>query len=217
MKYTDIIWDFNGTVIDDVDVGIRSVNKMLSERALPTIPDRESYRRVFGFPIIEYYRRLGFDLDSEPFELLAPLWVEEYNKNSAGISLRERVRELIELFASRRVRQHVISATERSMLEGQLKQFGLYAFFDDVRGLDNIHAASKTAIAEIWRHEHKEALALFIGDTEHDFDTARAIGADCVLVGGGHRPTDALALCRCPVFDSPSALYEAIVSDSFRV
>ena len=47
MKYTDIIWDFNGTILDDVEAGIKSVNKMLSDRSLPTIKDKEHYRRVF--------------------------------------------------------------------------------------------------------------------------------------------------------------------------
>ena len=81
MKYTDIIWDFNGTILDDVDAGIVSVNKLLSDRGLPTIESKEEYRKVFRFPIIEYYRALGFDFEREPYEVLAPLWVSEYLKN----------------------------------------------------------------------------------------------------------------------------------------
>ena len=61
MKHTDVIWDFNGTILDDVAAGIASVNKMLSDRSLPTIKDKEHYRKIFRFPIIEYYRSLGFD------------------------------------------------------------------------------------------------------------------------------------------------------------
>ena len=65
MRYTDVIWDFNGTILDDVAAGIASVNKMLSDRGLPTIKDEEHYRKIFRFPIIEYYRALGFDFIGE--------------------------------------------------------------------------------------------------------------------------------------------------------
>jgi len=87
--YTDIIWDFNGTIIDDVEAGITSVNKLLFDRGLPVIQDKESYRRLFRFPIIEYYRSLGFDFNAEPYEVLAPLWVAEYLNNSKSSPLRE--------------------------------------------------------------------------------------------------------------------------------
>ena len=60
-KYTHLIWDFNGTIMDDVKAGIDSVNQMLSERSLPIIPSVEAYRDIFDFPIEEYYRSLGFD------------------------------------------------------------------------------------------------------------------------------------------------------------
>ena len=63
MRYTHIIWDFNGTLFDDVEAGINSVNDMLSERGLKTLEDKEDYRKVFKFPIIEYYKDLGFDFE----------------------------------------------------------------------------------------------------------------------------------------------------------
>ena len=85
LKYTHIFWDFNGTILSDMQAGMDSVNKMLADRDLPVIPDIESYRRIFDFPIIEYYRGLGFDFDREPYEVLAPIWVELYNILKIGI------------------------------------------------------------------------------------------------------------------------------------
>ena len=73
--YDYCIWDFNGTLLDDVGAGISSVNTLLSERNLPVIPSVDYYRGIFRFPIIEYYKSLGFDFDSEPYEELAPKWV----------------------------------------------------------------------------------------------------------------------------------------------
>ena len=206
--YTDIIWDFNGTIIDDVEAGIISVNKLLSDRNLPTIPDKESYRRLFRFPIIEYYRSLGFDFNTEPYEVLAPLWVAEYLKNSKSSPLREGFSEILKKFEVLGLSQHVISATEINMLRHQLRDFGITDAFKSISGLDNIHASSKTQLAVNFRNSHKESRALFIGDTDHDFDTAVAMGADCALICGGHSTKEKLLTCKgALVFDSFEDFY----------
>lgn len=206
--YTDIIWDFNGTIIDDVEAGIVSVNKLLSDRNLPVIPDKESYRRVFRFPIIEYYRSLGFDFDAEPYEVLAPLWVDEYLKNSKDSPLRDGFSEVLVAFGSLKIPQHVISATEQNMLLRQLTSFGIVDRFESISGLDNIHASSKTQLAVNFRESHKTSRPLFIGDTDHDFDTAVAMGADCALICGGHSSKKKLLSCKgALVFDSFADFY----------
>ena len=211
-NYTDIIWDFNGTIIDDVEAGILSVNKLLSERGLPIIRDEESYRRVFRFPIIEYYRALGFDFDAEPYEVIAPLWVEEYLKNSKSSPMREGFLSTLKAFNELGISQHVISATEINMLRRQLLDFGIIDAFESVYGLDNIHAHSKTQLAKDFRESHKDSVALFIGDTDHDFETALAMGADCALICGGHSTKEKLLSCKgAEVFDSFEDLLSAFL------
>ncbi len=211
MKYTDIIWDFNGTIIDDVEAGILSVNKMLSDRGLPTIKDKDHYREFFRFPIIEYYRALGFDFDAEPYEVLAPIWVELYLENSKRSPLCLGVREAIDLFREHGLHQHVLSASELKMLTEQLNGFGILDSFRSVSGLDNIHAHSKTELALAWKEAHPDAKVLLIGDTEHDFTTAKIIGADCALIAGGHQPRRVLELCEgARIYSSVYELCEAL-------
>lgn len=79
MKYDLVIWDFNGTIIDDVALGISSVNTMLAKRSLPVLESADEYRAKLRFPIIDYYRSLGFDFGAEPYDVLAREWVELYN------------------------------------------------------------------------------------------------------------------------------------------
>ena len=50
-KYTHLIWDFNGTVLNDVDVGVRAANALLVNHGLPPLPSTDAYRAVFGFPV----------------------------------------------------------------------------------------------------------------------------------------------------------------------
>lgn len=202
MKYDYVIWDFNGTLLDDVEAGIDSVNTLLAERGLPMLDGAEHYRSVFRFPIIEYYRSLGFDFEKEPYEKLAPQWVALYLKNVRNASLYNDVEETLKYLKRSGVKQTVLSATELNMLEGQLQSLGIRGYFEDVLGLDNIHAGSKIALAYEWRERHSSANVLFIGDTDHDVETARALCADCALVCRGHQPKEYLNTLGVGVFDT---------------
>ena len=201
-KFDCCVWDFNGTILDDVETGMKSVNKMLSDRGLPVLKGREDYYAHFRFPIIEYYRSLGFDFETEPYEVLAPIWVEQYLINVKDAPMCKGVCEALTRFKNEGIRQVVISATEIDMLRGQLEELGILRFFDEIRGLDNIHAASKVELARAWRSEHKNEKLVFIGDTTHDWETAKAIDAECYLVEGGHQSRETLESTDARIFSS---------------
>lgn len=192
-KYTHVVWDFNGTVLNDVQLGIDCVNQMLEKRGLPIIPDVNAYQHVFGFPIDTYYRRLGFDFEKEDYDtVLAPEWVALYLAGEARCPVNDGVRETVAAIRERELSQIILSASNLQQLEGQLTRLGLKDTFDEILGLDNIHARSKTLLAVEWKSRHPDARPLFVGDTEHDADVAEAIGADCVLYLGGHQSREIL-------------------------
>lgn len=201
MKYTHLFWDFNGTVYDDVQAGMDSTNIMLEERGLPKIAGVEEYREVFDFPIKEYYKRLGFDFSIEPYEVLAPLWVDIYNEKTKNAETMDGVRETILKVRELGVLQVAFSATEVAMLKRQLTELGIIGFFDEIIGLDNIHAESKLHLAAKWREGHPEAKILYVGDTIHDVENAKVLGADCLLFAGGHQSRRRLEACGCPVIE----------------
>ncbi len=201
------IWDFNGTILDDVRTGIDSVNHLLAARGLPLIESEDDYRAVFRFPIQGYYRRLGFDFEAEPYEVIAPLWVEQYLSRVAEAPVHEGVVALLEAFRAHGVKQVILSATEQTMLRGQLEGLGLASYFEEILGLDNIHAASKLALAEAWRAAHPGATAIFLGDTDHDVETAAAMGAECFLIARGHQSAEYLRSTGVPVYDSLCECY----------
>ena len=192
MKYTHILWDFNGTLINDVAAGIRSVNIMLEKRNMPTVDDMDYYYSVFRFPIKDYYASLGFDYSKEPYEELAVEWVNNYKEVVKTAQLQKGVREALEYFSGLGLKQNVFSMSELNMLCGQLGSLGILDFFDEIWGLDNIHAASKLDLAKSWREAHPDAHPLLIGDTTHDFEASVPLEADCILVAGGHQSEKAL-------------------------
>jgi len=67
---TTIIWDWNGTLLDDAEICLEAINIMLKKRHLPEL-SMERYRDVFTFPVIEYYREVGFDFTLEAWDPVA--------------------------------------------------------------------------------------------------------------------------------------------------
>ena len=199
-QYSTVVWDFNGTLLDDLGIGIRAVNALLSRRGMRTISSPEEYHAVFCFPIEEYYRRLGFDFSREPYEVLAVEWVREYRAIEGSAPLREGALSLILRLCEAGVRQIVLSATEETMLGEQLRALGIAEYFDEILGRSDIYAESKLALAERLS-ERLSGGVLVIGDTEHDLETARVLGADAVLLRGGHASDEALASLGCELAD----------------
>ena len=200
-RYTHVIWDFNGTILDDVQAGINSINVMLRERALPALTV-ERYREIFDFPVEEYYRRVGFDFEKEDYRTcLAPLWVSLYEQHSHQVRLYPDVELLARALRDAGVAQSILSASEAEMMRSQLRQHGALLWFDEVWGNESIHAYGKSAVAAAWRGAHLAEHAVMLGDTTHDFEIAREIGADCILVAAGHHSRERLERCGVPVVD----------------
>lgn len=200
-KYTHIIWDFNGTILDDLDACIESVNILLENHGLRRLPDTETYRRAFGFPVRDYYERIGFDFNKTPYDELAIEWVNLYLEYTKEPILTDGVARILGYNRELGKEQLVLSACEIEMLTSQLEQLGVKEFFTEIIGLSNIHAAGKGDLARVWREKHPDAEVLYIGDTVHDYEVATILGADCALYTGGHDDRERLEACGVAVFD----------------
>lgn len=211
MKYDHVIWDFNGTLLDDIRCGIDSTDELLCRYGLPPIQTVDRYYSLFGFPIRDYYQRLGFDFTKISYEALAQEWVEIYLDKVKKAPIRTGVLPVINILKSYGVPQTVLSMTEVSMLRFQLELLGITDYFDEICGLTDIYASSKLALAADWRARHPHQRALFIGDTAHDAESAKVMKCDCVLLAGGHESEASLLTHGCRVLFSP----EAILSEIF--
>ena len=200
MKYTHVIWDFNGTILRDMEVGIRATNRMLLARGIAPLESLDTYREVFGFPVEDYYRRIGLDLEKEDFKsVLAPLWVSYYNEYSKEAPLYRGVEPLTAALRAAGVKQSILSASEREMMCAQLRERGAFTWFDEIWGTDSIHAYGKMGLAAAWKAAHDGERAVLLGDTVHDREVAHSIGVDCILIADGHHSYSRLAACGVPV------------------
>ncbi|MCR5299274.1 MAG: HAD family hydrolase, partial [Erysipelotrichaceae bacterium] len=62
------IFDFNGTVLDDIDHSLDCINTLLTKYRIREPLSLDEYRHIFTFPVIDYYRKAGFDFDVYSFE-----------------------------------------------------------------------------------------------------------------------------------------------------
>lgn len=210
--YKCIIWDWNGTLLDDVPINMDIVDRLLEKRGINKIESKEYYLREFDFPIIDFYRKLGFDLENEDFALIAREYALLYNETYPQADVFEDVRELLSLIKHSGKEQLIISATEQGYLLKQVAYFELECFFTDILGSGNVLGSSKIETAIKWMSEkgYNPSDVLFVGDTLHDFETAKAIGCDCALVCRGHNSKERLEKTGCDVYENFAFLKETV-------
>lgn len=197
-----VLWDWNGTLLDDLTYAIGVRNRTFPAFGLPRIGSVAEYHRQFTFPVRRYYERAG--VTDETFVAVAHAWMAEYVRGFDTVPLHGDAVEALARFAAAGVRQAVLSATRRDMLESQIARFPIRAYFTDVLGLSDIYARSKEAVGldYLARCGVPAASTLMIGDTLHDAEVARAMGTGCVLVARGHQSRETLLTAGVPVMDT---------------
>ena len=201
--YRYVIWDWNGTLLDDAWLCVEVLNVLLTRRHRAPI-SLDQYGEDFDFPVIDYYRHLGFDYEYEPFDAVAHEFLAEYDRRRCECHLRDGARDVIASLTERGLRQYVLSAYEQCRLEDSVAHLNLRGCFDRLVGLADHTANGKV---ENGRRLMSELVAgpdevLFIGDTLHDHEVACAIGADCALIPSGHHASRRLVSCGARILDS---------------
>lgn len=201
--YRHVIWDWNGTLLDDAWLCRAAINDLLVRRGRPPLSSRR-YQAIFDFPVRDYYRRAGFDLDREPFEQLGDEFITIYERRRAECRLQPHARRVLRHIQARGLTQSVLSAYRHERLVGALAKYKLSSFFTRVQGEGDDYARGKLEAGR----RGLPALGVpperivLIGDTTHDFAVARSLGVGCWLVPSGNHTRDKLAGCGVPVLDS---------------
>lgn len=204
-----LIWDWNGTLMDDAWLCVWSVNKLLEELGVPQVT-LDHYLEHFGWPVESYYAKVGVQLDRMQFEALSHRFIGLYESRRSECELHPGVTKALETLARYGMRQVVLSAYLQKSLGGVIEHYGLTGFFQELIGNPNIFAGSKVANAKA--HLARSGLnpeeVMVIGDTLHDFEVAESIGSPCLLVANGHTARHRLIATGAPVVDSAAEVPE---------
>ncbi|MFO7936093.1 MAG: HAD family hydrolase [Kiritimatiellia bacterium] len=199
-----IIWDWNGTLLDDTRACVNSVNKMLVERNLPLL-SIERYRDIFGFPVFDFYRKIGFQLEEEDRDAMA-VEFHDLMLSDDSIGLQPGVKQTLSALKRRGFTQSVLSASEQSILDAMINDYELAAFFSQITGINNLYGDSKMSmgqrLVEIMGVSSESIV--IVGDSLHDYEVAEELNVKCILVSCGHQSHLRLAETGMPVFRSCS-------------
>lgn len=182
-----ILWDWNGTLLDDSRASVAALNDLLAARGLKPIT-LAFYRAQFAFPARGFYERCGMDLAREDWDALARGYHDAYLAHARTAPLAPSARAALDLARALGWRQMILSAMRQDYLEAAVGAFGIAGYFDAVVGTDNLDGGSKLARARALAARLEPDRAL-VGDSLHDREVADALGARCILyAGGSHEP-----------------------------
>ncbi|MBD5390989.1 HAD hydrolase-like protein [bacterium] len=206
-----VFLDFNGTIIDDIDLCLELLNQILEKQHKPLVT-KEHYKEIFTFPVKKYYELAGVDFKLESFESLADWYISTYQPLSLHCSLFPGCLEAFQKLKEKGYHLVILSASEKNNLLEQCQSFGIVSYFDAILGIDNICAESKVQIALNFMKENKikgEDI-LFVGDTLHDLEVANAMSASCMLVSCGHQSRNVLSKGNVPILPDIYALVDLL-------
>lgn len=206
-----IVWDWNGTLLDDLDDAVTALNRMLVARdCAPTT--KVYYRAHFGFPVRPFYAELGVDLDKWDWDQIC-IDFHQFFAEAQAKKIRDGARDALELAKTLGFRQGLLSAHREDMLREAVAEAGLAAYFDFIAGTDNLDGASKLARGrQEFASRPADERRIFIGDTLHDAEVAKALGGRCILVSCGHQTAERLAAAGCSIVEDLKAAVRLVAT-----
>ena len=200
MKIKNIVWDWNGTIVDDAFLFVKIMNSVLDDYDLPNI-SLQYYKQTFCFPIQNYWHSLGFRFNKKQFNVVNKVFIQRYKKALFEPLLHKNIVSVFGELRRRGLSQFVLSASPRPLLVSSIKHYNIGGFFSSAWGVNNLNAEGKKSLALnlIKSSKIRAEETLMIGDTEYDYRVARAVGFTPLLVSCGHFNKKRLSCLDAPV------------------
>ena len=183
MSAPSILWDWNGTLLDDTEAALATLNEMIAVRGGQPI-GMEFYRDHFAFPVRPFYDKIGIVAhDEDEWNGIAREYHEVYGRQPK--KLNPLAVTALEMAKEAGCRQSIVSALRQDLLEADMARNGVTKYFERICGSDNLDGASKLDRARDLLAELSSPRFALIGDALHDKEVADALGIDCILCAQG--------------------------------
>jgi len=188
-----IVWDWNGTLLDDLEIVIAAVNAGLVPFGAGPI-DTDAYRTHYTRPVRLFYEQLlGRVIPDPEWMRLHDLYFEAYQATAATAALAPDAMAALSLAQRKGADQSLLSMAPHEHLVPIVDRHCLTPFFREIRGTSGDRGGAKATILA----DHLETLevaageVILVGDTPDDAAAAARVGAGAVLYdGGSHHRTD---------------------------
>ncbi|MCP9945656.1 HAD hydrolase-like protein [Streptomyces somaliensis] len=200
-----LVWDWNGTLLDDIDAVIGATNASFAEIGLPPIT-LERYRELYCVPVPLFYERLLGRLPTEEeWAVMDGTFHRHYWARAGACGLTDGAAELLAAAREFGRTQSLLSLAPHERLVPLVRRYGIEEWFVRVDGRTDRSTSGKA------EHMVRHLLALdgvppertvVIGDARDDAVAAAHVGARAVLYTGGSHSRASLAGAGAPVVDT---------------
>ena len=202
MARSHLVWDWNGTLLDDLTLVVSSTNSAFAAAGGRSV-DSDEHRRTFRRPVAEFYAEiLGRAVDAEEFGRLDRIFHDAYRLGLTTTSLAADAMAAIRSWAGS---QSLLSMWFHEELVPALETYGLTGVFTRVDGL-RTQIGGDLKAGHLAQHLAELGLAgddaVLIGDSLDDAAAAEAVGAGVVLYTGGFTHPARLRASGLPVADT---------------
>ncbi|ADB33469.1 Haloacid dehalogenase domain protein hydrolase [Kribbella flavida DSM 17836] len=210
LKVSHIVWDWNGTLLDDNAAVLAAVNEVCAGFGRPPL-SWDEWREVYARPMrLSYERILDRELSEDDWAKVDKLYHERYDLLLHTCGLAPGVPDGLHAWSASGRTQSLLSMWFHAQLVPTIDGFGLTELFSRVDGLTTAVGGDSKA-EHLARHLTAQDLdptdVVLIGDVVDDATAAASVGAQCVLVTTGAMSRTALQATGFPVTDSvPDAL-----------
>ncbi|MFI6960154.1 HAD family hydrolase [Streptomyces sp. NPDC050149] len=202
---THLVWDWNGTLLDDNTAVVGATNAAFGEIGLAPIT-LEQYREMYCIPIPRFYERLMGRLPTEAeWERMDGVFHRHYTEQREACGLTEGAAELLAQWQLAGRSQSLLSMYGHEHLVPVVRGYGIERHFVRVDGRTGPSGGSKAQHME--RHFAaldgiSPAYTVVIGDAVDDAVAAAHVGAKAVLFTGGSHSRSSLEAAGVPVVDT---------------
>lgn len=184
-----VVWDWNGTLFDDVEAVVAATSEIFAPYGLGPFAI-DDFRAFYTRPIwVAYERLLGRALEDGEWERLDGAWHDSYHRLMVQCGLAIDARPTIDVLTAAGHTQSLLSMWRHEQLIPAVTRLGLADAFRRVDGLRLPEQSGGHKAGLLDRHlaglDIMAADVIMIGDSADDAMAARQAGARAVLYAGG--------------------------------
>lgn len=210
-----VVWDWNGTLLEDLPLVVESVNVALTEHGLPSITIAD-YTASYTRPVRRFYEvLLGREVSADEWVRIDTVFHDTYATAVVErATLMDGAREALAAVDASHASQSLLSMYPHHLLLPLVDHFGLDSHFEVVHGLVGAGGGPKLPHLErhleemLHLHGDDPTRVLVVGDAIDDALAAQHLGSRAVLLASGSHPRAELEATGAPVVDS---LSEALI------
>ncbi len=175
----NIIFDWSGTLVDDLPAVLKASNYVLTQSGKSAL-SLEQFRAEFQLPFKKFYDRHTPDV---PMEKLEGWFHAEFRRSQSSVVELPHAREFLEFCRAKNFRTFLLSTVHADHFKAQCRVTGFDAFLD--KPYTDVWDKREKIHEILAENNLKPVETIFIGDMQHDIETARHGGVhSCAVLTG---------------------------------